>query len=93
MRAALTGGAVRLHSDQHAIEGYTAGPVPASPIPLWLGSQGPRMLAVTGRSSDGWISPLNIYVPRTRSPPNRRSSTTPLARPGATRRRSAGSTT
>ncbi|NJP95078.1 LLM class flavin-dependent oxidoreductase [Nonomuraea sp. FMUSA5-5] len=63
MRAALTGGAVRLHSDQHTIEGYTAGPVPASPIPLWLGSQGPRMLAVTGRSSDGWISPLNIYVP------------------------------
>ncbi|SPL99717.1 similar to Coenzyme F420-dependent N5 N10-methylene tetrahydromethanopterin reductase and related flavin-dependent oxidoreductase [[Actinomadura] parvosata subsp. kistnae] len=63
MRAALTGGAVRLRSDQHTIEGYTAGPVPASPIPLWLGSQGPRMLAVTGRSSDGWISPLNIYVP------------------------------
>ena len=30
------------------------------PVPLWLGSQGPRMLAVTGRSSDGWISPRGV---------------------------------
>jgi alkanesulfonate monooxygenase SsuD/methylene tetrahydromethanopterin reductase-like flavin-dependent oxidoreductase (luciferase family) len=63
MRAALSGDGVRLLSDQHAIEGYAGGPVPPSPIPLWLGGQGPRMLAVAGRSSDGWISPLNIYVP------------------------------
>ncbi|GAA0423515.1 N5,N10-methylene tetrahydromethanopterin reductase [Acrocarpospora corrugata] len=62
MRAALAGSTVRLRSDQHVIEGYAAGPVPPAPIPLWLGSQKPRMLAVTGRSSDGWISPLNIYV-------------------------------
>ncbi|GAA5084776.1 alkanesulfonate monooxygenase SsuD/methylene tetrahydromethanopterin reductase-like flavin-dependent oxidoreductase (luciferase family) [Thermocatellispora tengchongensis] len=62
MRAALSGGPVRLLSDRHRIEGYAAGPVPPSPIPLWLGSQGPRMLAVTGRAGDGWISPLNIYV-------------------------------
>ncbi len=62
MRAALAGGGVRLRSDHHAIEGYSAGPVPPAPIPLWLGAQKSRMLAVTGRSSDGWISPLNIYV-------------------------------
>ncbi|WP_440070818.1 LLM class flavin-dependent oxidoreductase [Streptosporangium sp. OZ121] len=62
MRAALGGGGVRLLSDQHAIEGYEAGPVPPLPIPLWLGSQGPKMLGVTGRAGDGWISPLNIYV-------------------------------
>lgn len=59
---ALAGGPVRLLSEQHRIEGYTAGPVPPSTIPLWLGSQQPRMLGVTGRHSDGWISPLNIYV-------------------------------
>lgn len=63
MRAALAGGGVRLVSDHHAIEGYSAGPVPPAPIPLWLGAQKSKMLAVTGRSADGWISPLNIYVP------------------------------
>ncbi|MGP4101191.1 LLM class flavin-dependent oxidoreductase [Nonomuraea sp. KM90] len=63
MRAALSGGGVRLRSDQHTIEGYAAGPVPPAPIPLWLGAQGPKMLAVTGRAADGWVSPLNIYVP------------------------------
>jgi alkanesulfonate monooxygenase SsuD/methylene tetrahydromethanopterin reductase-like flavin-dependent oxidoreductase (luciferase family) len=62
MRTALAGGVVEFRSSQHTIEGYEAGPVPASPVPLWLGSNGPRMLAVTGRSSDGWVSPLNTYV-------------------------------
>lgn len=62
MRTALAGGVVEFRSDQHAVEGYEAGPVPASPVPLWLGSNGPRMLAVTGRSSDGWVSPLSTYV-------------------------------
>jgi alkanesulfonate monooxygenase SsuD/methylene tetrahydromethanopterin reductase-like flavin-dependent oxidoreductase (luciferase family) len=63
MRTALAGGAVELRSDQHTIEGYDAGPLPAEPIPLWLGSQGPRMMGVTGRSSDGWVSPLSTYTP------------------------------
>jgi alkanesulfonate monooxygenase SsuD/methylene tetrahydromethanopterin reductase-like flavin-dependent oxidoreductase (luciferase family) len=62
MRTALSGGVVEFRSSQHAIDGYEAGPVPTSPVPLWLGSNGPRMLAVTGRSSDGWVSPLSTYV-------------------------------
>ncbi len=62
MRLALRGGGVDLRSDQHAVEGYEAGPIPAAPIPLWLGANGPRMLEVTGRSSDGWVSPLSVYV-------------------------------
>jgi alkanesulfonate monooxygenase SsuD/methylene tetrahydromethanopterin reductase-like flavin-dependent oxidoreductase (luciferase family) len=63
MRAALGGGPVRLHGAQHTIDGYDAGPVPPRPVPLWLGAQMPRMLGVAGRGADGWISPLNIYVP------------------------------
>ncbi|MEU4539800.1 LLM class flavin-dependent oxidoreductase [Streptosporangium sp. NPDC023825] len=63
MRRALAGGTVSFHGDQHEIGGYLAGPVPPAPVPVWLGSQGRRMLAVTGRHSDGWVSPLNIYVP------------------------------
>jgi alkanesulfonate monooxygenase SsuD/methylene tetrahydromethanopterin reductase-like flavin-dependent oxidoreductase (luciferase family) len=62
MRRALAGGVVEFRGDQHAVAGYEAGPVPPAPIPLWLGSQGPRMLAVTGRSSDGWVSPLSTYM-------------------------------
>jgi alkanesulfonate monooxygenase SsuD/methylene tetrahydromethanopterin reductase-like flavin-dependent oxidoreductase (luciferase family) len=63
LRAALAGRGVRLASGQHAIEGYHAGPVPPGPVPIWLGGQRPRMLAVAGAHGDGWISPLNIYVP------------------------------
>jgi alkanesulfonate monooxygenase SsuD/methylene tetrahydromethanopterin reductase-like flavin-dependent oxidoreductase (luciferase family) len=69
MRRALAGDVVEFHSDQHDIGGYEAGPLPPAPIPLWLGSQGPRMLAVTGRSSDGWVSPLSTYTPPSAIPP------------------------
>jgi alkanesulfonate monooxygenase SsuD/methylene tetrahydromethanopterin reductase-like flavin-dependent oxidoreductase (luciferase family) len=62
MRGALAGGTVQLHGEQHTVEGYEAGPVPPAPLPIWLGSQGPRMLSITGTLADGWISPLNIYV-------------------------------
>jgi alkanesulfonate monooxygenase SsuD/methylene tetrahydromethanopterin reductase-like flavin-dependent oxidoreductase (luciferase family) len=63
LRQALAGGPVRLVSDQHSVEGYSACPVPPRPPALWLGGQRERMLGVVGRASDGWISPLNIYVP------------------------------
>jgi alkanesulfonate monooxygenase SsuD/methylene tetrahydromethanopterin reductase-like flavin-dependent oxidoreductase (luciferase family) len=63
MRRALRGGAVQLDTVHHHIAGYQAGPVPPEPIEVWVGSMGPKMLAVTGRSSDGWVCPLNLYVP------------------------------
>jgi probable F420-dependent oxidoreductase len=37
-------------------------PKPQHDIPLWLGTFGPRALAVTGRVADGWI-PSHGYVP------------------------------
>ncbi|WP_433573136.1 LLM class flavin-dependent oxidoreductase [Streptomyces sp. CA-251247] len=63
LRTALAGGVVQLHSTYHSVDGYRAGPVPPEPVGLWLGAQKPRMLALVGRSADGWISPLNLYVP------------------------------
>ncbi|MEV4812718.1 LLM class flavin-dependent oxidoreductase [Micromonospora avicenniae] len=63
MRRALAGDAVQYRGEQHTVEGYLGGPVPPTPVPLWLGGQRPRMLKVAGRYADGWISPLNIYVP------------------------------
>ncbi|MFE5411138.1 LLM class flavin-dependent oxidoreductase [Microbacterium sp. NPDC056569] len=62
LHSALRGDGVRLVTPQHRIEGYQSGPVPPQPVEVWLGSQKPRMLAVTGRAADGWICPLNIYV-------------------------------
>jgi alkanesulfonate monooxygenase SsuD/methylene tetrahydromethanopterin reductase-like flavin-dependent oxidoreductase (luciferase family) len=37
-------------------------PKPAQPIPIWLGTFGPRGLALTGRLADGWIPTLG-YAP------------------------------
>jgi probable F420-dependent oxidoreductase len=38
-------------------------PKPASRIPIWLGTYGPRALAVTGRLADGWIPSLGFAPP------------------------------
>ncbi|MFC7532040.1 LLM class flavin-dependent oxidoreductase [Actinoplanes sp. GCM10030250] len=69
---ALAGDVVQFDGRQHRIEGYQAGPAPDEPVPVWLGAQGPRMLAVTGRVADGWVSPLNIYVRPDEVPAKRR---------------------
>ncbi|MFB8754629.1 LLM class flavin-dependent oxidoreductase [Streptomyces nigra] len=63
MHQALSGGVVRMQTPHHAVTGYRAGPVASARVRLWLGAQKPKMLNVTGRAADGWISPLNIYVP------------------------------
>ncbi|HEY6595782.1 MAG TPA: LLM class flavin-dependent oxidoreductase [Asanoa sp.] len=42
-------------------------PKPARAIPIWLGTFGPRALAVTGRLADGWIPSLG-YASRERLP-------------------------
>jgi alkanesulfonate monooxygenase SsuD/methylene tetrahydromethanopterin reductase-like flavin-dependent oxidoreductase (luciferase family) len=46
-------------------------PKPAHPIPVWLGTFGPRALAVTGRLADGWIPSLG-YMPVEEFPAMRR---------------------
>ncbi len=46
-------------------------PKPARPVPVWLGTFGPRALAVTGRLADGWIPSLG-YVPAGEFPAMRR---------------------
>jgi alkanesulfonate monooxygenase SsuD/methylene tetrahydromethanopterin reductase-like flavin-dependent oxidoreductase (luciferase family) len=38
-------------------------PKPEPPIPIWLGTFGPRALAVTGRLGDGWIPSLGYAPP------------------------------
>ncbi len=50
------------HTDAASIE-----PKPFHPIPVWLGTFGPRALAVTGKLADGWIPTLG-YMPDARIP-------------------------
>jgi alkanesulfonate monooxygenase SsuD/methylene tetrahydromethanopterin reductase-like flavin-dependent oxidoreductase (luciferase family) len=38
-------------------------PKPESRIPIWLGTFGPRALALTGRLADGWIPSLGFAPP------------------------------
>jgi alkanesulfonate monooxygenase SsuD/methylene tetrahydromethanopterin reductase-like flavin-dependent oxidoreductase (luciferase family) len=38
-------------------------PKPLHRIPIWLGTYGPRALAVTGRAADGWIPTFELAPP------------------------------
>ncbi len=40
-------------------------PKPAQPIPIWLGTFGPRALSLTGRLADGWIPSYSYAPPET----------------------------
>lgn len=55
----------------HSVRGLDLEPRPARPIPIWLGTYGPRALAVTGRLADGWIPSLG-YMPVDAIPAMRR---------------------
>ncbi len=46
----------------HHVEAAPLEPKPARRIPIWLGTFGPRALAVTGRLADGWMPSLG-YAP------------------------------
>jgi alkanesulfonate monooxygenase SsuD/methylene tetrahydromethanopterin reductase-like flavin-dependent oxidoreductase (luciferase family) len=44
-------------------DGAELEPKPEGHIPIWLGTYGPRALAVTGRLADGWIPTLELAPP------------------------------
>ena len=53
-----------LHVDgeHHSLRGAKRGPLPAHPIPIWVGALKPRMLRLIGRQADGWLPSL-AYLP------------------------------
>ena len=55
IRAAWARPAVRYHGPVYSADDLDLEPKPVTPIPIWLGAQGPRGLALTGRLADGWI--------------------------------------
>jgi alkanesulfonate monooxygenase SsuD/methylene tetrahydromethanopterin reductase-like flavin-dependent oxidoreductase (luciferase family) len=54
---------LRFDGRYYRLEGVHPGPAPAHPIQVWVGANMPRALALTGRSADGWVSPLMSYKP------------------------------
>lgn len=59
------------HGHHHSVDDLTMEPKPTNPIPVWLGTFGPRALAVTGALADGWIPSLG-YKPVDEFPAMRR---------------------
>ncbi len=49
---------LRFEGAHYHLAGAQSGPVPAHPIGIWLGVNGPRALGIAGRLSDGWIPSL-----------------------------------
>ncbi|NDL59632.1 LLM class flavin-dependent oxidoreductase [Phytoactinopolyspora mesophila] len=43
------------------LSGTQVSPKPDPQVPIWIGSFGPKMLAVTGRHADAWL-PTNAYL-------------------------------
>ncbi len=56
-------GGVRVDGEFHHVVGAKRGPAPAHDIGIWLGAYKPRMLAVTGRSADGWLPSMGYLKP------------------------------
>ncbi|WP_067462825.1 LLM class flavin-dependent oxidoreductase [Actinomadura macra] len=57
------GETVKVKGEYYTVDGVHAGPAPAHPVGIWLGSQGPKALALTGRIGDGWAAPIPHYLP------------------------------
>jgi alkanesulfonate monooxygenase SsuD/methylene tetrahydromethanopterin reductase-like flavin-dependent oxidoreductase (luciferase family) len=62
IRGAWTSSGYSQDGRHHSVRDLEMSPRPARPIPIWLGTFGPRALAVTGRLADGWIPSLG-YMP------------------------------
>ncbi|WEP00473.1 LLM class flavin-dependent oxidoreductase [Streptomyces sp. FXJ1.172] len=53
---------IRTTGRHYRVEGVHPGPAPSPNLGIWLGSLGPRMLALTGARADGWL-PSSSYLP------------------------------
>jgi alkanesulfonate monooxygenase SsuD/methylene tetrahydromethanopterin reductase-like flavin-dependent oxidoreductase (luciferase family) len=71
IRGAWTHSGYTQHGRHHSVRDLEMEPKPTRPIPVWLGTFGPRALAVTGRLADGWIPSLG-YMPAEEIPVMRR---------------------
>lgn len=71
IRSAWTHSGYTQQGRHHNVRDLEIEPKPTHPIPVWLGTFGPRALAVTGRLADGWIPSLG-HMPAEKIPGMRR---------------------
>ena len=67
IRGAWTHSGYTQDGHYHSVRDLKMEPKPLRAIPVWLGTFGPRALAVTGRLADGWIPSLG-YMPTEQIP-------------------------
>lgn len=67
IRRLWAGEPVTFRGDHYVVQDAVISPAPDPPISIWLGSYGPRSLALAGRVADGWI-PSYRYAPPDRWP-------------------------
>jgi probable F420-dependent oxidoreductase len=58
LRLVLTSDEVTFHGSFFAVDGASAGPLPAKPLDIWLGGSAPAGLRRVGRLADGWLGSL-----------------------------------
>jgi alkanesulfonate monooxygenase SsuD/methylene tetrahydromethanopterin reductase-like flavin-dependent oxidoreductase (luciferase family) len=46
---------LRFEGEHYRLAGVHSGPVPAHPVGIWLGVNGPKALHLAGRVADGWV--------------------------------------
>ena len=49
---------LRFEGEHYRLAGVHSGPLPAHPIGIWLGVNGPRALRLAGQVADGWVPSL-----------------------------------
>ena len=62
LRALWAGSPVSLQGKHFDLHEAQIAPPPSAPIPIWLGTYGPRALDLTGRLADGW-NPSMPFAP------------------------------
>jgi probable F420-dependent oxidoreductase len=63
IRRLWTDQSVTFHGRHYSVHEASIDPRPERPIPLWLGTYGPRSLRITGRVADGWIPSFPFAPP------------------------------
>ena len=56
---------VKVDGEHHSAHGVHPGPGPAHDVEVWIGSVGPKALALTGRVGDGWLPSMSYVAPDT----------------------------
>ena len=63
---------IRFDGKFYPLAGAHSGPIPQTPIGIWIGGYKPRMLSVIGRLADGWVPSLGYLKPPDLREGNRR---------------------